>query len=150
MNLKLLRNRFNDIRTTGQLYVDEEFFCFTLEDKVREIPLAPVEKWKVQDETAIPQGRYRVTLDRSPKFGPDTISLHDVPGFQYIRIHSGNTEKDTEGCIILGYRLNNDNTVHFGTTRPAVNDLKNLLKRAIDKKEQTWISVIGLPKYEKL
>ena len=141
MELLLLRTRFYDERTIGQLYIDGELFCFTLEDKAREIKNEPVTKWKVAYETAIPRGRYKVTLENSKKFGPDTISLKDVPGFDFIRVHSGNTEKDTEGCILVGYKLTKDNTIQFGTTRTALRDLKAKIKQAT---EDIWIEIKDL------
>ena len=125
MKLKLLRNRFASEYTTGQLYVDEVYFCFTLEDTVRKGP-------KVYGETAIPQGIYKVTLDTSPRFGPNTIFIHEVPGFTGIRIHSGNTHKDTQGCIIVGYRINSSGVILPNTTKPALLDLKGIIRRATD------------------
>jgi len=134
VKLKLLRNRFNKEYTAGQLYVDDDYFCFTLEDEVRE-PYGwskedgvPIEQWKVHGETAIPRGIYKVTFENSPHFGPDTLTIHNVPGFTKIRIHSGNTEKDTEGCIIVGYRITDRGVIVPGTTRTALADLKKKLK----------------------
>src|SRR5438445_811108 len=117
MELLLLRNRFYSTHTIGQLYVDGTYFCFVLEDVVREVPGQAVEKWKIQNETAIPQGRYRVTLEDSGRFGPDTLTIQNVPGFQYIRMHPGNTDKDTDGCLILGYKLDSNNLIAFGSTK---------------------------------
>jgi hypothetical protein len=88
--------------TLGDLFVDEQWQCYTLEDAVREVPGIPVFEWKVQDETAIPFGAYRLGLVDSPKFGPDTITLLDVPGFTNVRIHQGNFPEDTDGCILVG------------------------------------------------
>lgn len=130
MKLKLLRNRFKEDYTAGQLYIEDTYFCFTLEDKVREVEGLPVEKWKVVDETAIPRGIYKVTLEDSPRFGPQTITIHNVPGFTGIRIHSGNTSKDTSGCPIVGYRINDSGIIVPGTTRPALSDLKRIILRA--------------------
>lgn len=130
MNLELKRMRFKDKYTTGQLYIDGTFFCFTLEDKVREELGVPVEKWKIHGETAIPMGLYRVTLENSPKFGPDTMTIHDVPGFSKIRIHAGNTHVDTEGCVIVGYKIREDGVIVPGTTRTCVLDLKTRIKDA--------------------
>lgn len=130
MNLKLLRARKLPTRTIGQLYIDDEFFCFTLEDVVREVEGQPVEKWKVFGETAIPVGRYKVSLETSPRFGPDTITLNGVRGFSGVRMHSGNTEADTEGCLIVGYKLSKDAIIQPGTTRPALRDLKEQIKKA--------------------
>jgi hypothetical protein len=125
MYLQLYRVRFYTTHTIGQLYIDGELFCFTLEDVVREE--------KIPNETAIPTGTYEVVLETSPKFGPETVTVKNVPGFTGIRIHAGNTADDTEGCIILGYKLAPNNTIQFGTTRPAVNDLKKILQRTKDK-----------------
>lgn len=127
LELTLLRNRFKEDYTAGQLYIDGVYFCFTLEDKVREQDGVPIEKWKIYGQTAIPQGIYEVFLDDSPKFGPQTLTLKDVPGFSKIRIHSGNTSVDTEGCIIVGYRLNNNGVIVPGTTKKALLDLKKLV-----------------------
>ena len=136
MNLTLVRNRFYDTHTIGQLYIDGEYFCFTLEDVVREQPGVPVEKWKVKNETAIPYGTYKIEFVNSPKFGENSMWVHDVPGFTGILIHSGNTDKDTSGCIIVGHKLTtlNDKVdiIKPGTTRAAVTDLKEKLLQAKD------------------
>ncbi len=134
MELVLKRTRLRDTITTGQLYVDGEYFCFTLEDKVREVQGEPVEKWKVKHETAIPYGSYKVTLENSPKFGPETLTLLNVPGFTGIRMHAGNTQFDTDGCIVLGYKVRADGIIIPNTTRPAVNDLKALVRKSLETK----------------
>lgn len=132
MELILQRTRLREGWTNGQLYIDSQFFCFTLEDKVREQQGVPIEKWKVKGETAIPQGVYDLALEDSPKFGPQTITLLRVPGFSYIRIHTGNTAKDTEGCIIVGYKVTNEGIIVPGTTKPCLADLKqNLVLPAV-------------------
>jgi hypothetical protein len=134
MKLKLLRTRFGDELTNGQLYLDnDEFFCFTLEDPVREKDGVPVEKWKIKGQTAIPKGMYEVTLEDSRKFGPETITIHNVPGFTGIRIHAGNSPADTEGCPIIGFKLDHRGLIFPGTTRPAVNELKRRIRFVTDK-----------------
>src|SRR3990167_3026729 len=130
MKLLLYRTRLHNGWTGGQLYINDEFLCFTLEDQVRERQGVPVEKWKIYGETAIPRGIYKVVLQTSPKFGPDTITLLKVEGFEGIRIHAGNSAKDTEGCIIVGYRITRGGIIVPGTTRPALRDLKLRLKQA--------------------
>lgn len=91
---------------------------YALEDKVREIPGKPVEDWKVKGATAIPMGRYRVVISPSNRFKRLMPELLFVPGFTGIRIHSGNTEADTEGCLLLGTSRGpdrvNDSRVAFG------------------------------------
>lgn len=96
----LLERRFKgDAYTIGSLYVNGEKFCDTLEDRVRD--LAGGES-KVPGETAIPEGRYRVIVNRSPKFGRDLPRLLDVPMFDGVLIHRGNTAEDSAGCILVG------------------------------------------------
>lgn len=128
-------------RTFGKLLADDEHqLCYTLEDEVRETQGKPVSEWKIRGATAIPSGRYQVTLEDSPKFGPDTITVNDVPGFDYIRMHSGNTEIDTDGCPLLGMEIDPHGIVP-GTTRPAVKLVKYVVRQAIDRGEQVWLQV---------
>ena len=94
MELKLVRKIFTDKSTIGDLSVNGTFECFTLEDPPREV--------KVKGETAIPAGRYEVAVTFSNKFGKFLPLLLSVPGFDGIRIHPGNTPKDTLGCILVG------------------------------------------------
>jgi hypothetical protein len=89
--------------TIGKLYVDGEYFCDTLEDKVRDLS----KEKKVYGQTAIPAGTYKVEMVYSPKFSPrfDGAKLpliKDVSQFSGILIHSGNTKEDTSGCILVG------------------------------------------------
>lgn len=102
MELRLERFLHGEKRTIGRLSIDGEKFCYTLEDKVRQVGV------KVPGETAIPEGRYQITMTWSPRFKMVLPLVNDVPGFDGIRIHSGNTERDTEGCILVGYNLSGD------------------------------------------
>ena len=95
MELKLRRFEFGTTYTIGKLYVDDVYFCFTLEDKVREGE-------KVDGQTAIPYGTYSVIIDHSNRFNRDLPHILNVPGFEGVRIHTGNTSADTEGCILVG------------------------------------------------
>lgn len=96
MILKLIRTTLNQDETIGELYVDNVFECYTLEDVVRQPEI------KVPDRTAIPYGTYDVSITYSPKFGRYLPLLNNVPNFTGIRIHPGNFAKDTEGCILVG------------------------------------------------
>lgn len=88
--------------TLGALYVNAAWLCWTLEDEIREVPGAPVEQWKVRGATAIPAGRYSLVLSFSQRFQRVLPEVKAVPGFTGIRIHSGNTIEDTDGCLIVG------------------------------------------------
>jgi Steigviridae/Suoliviridae L,D-carboxypeptidase/transpeptidase len=102
MMLQLVRDPSNSSCTLGRLSVDGDFECFTLEDVVREVPGEPVEKWKIPGQTAIPSGEYDVIVNESPHFQKLLPLLQEVPGFDGVRIHSGNVAADTEGCILVG------------------------------------------------
>lgn len=94
MELILKRTEFNLEFTLGQLYIDGAFFCYTVEDTVRDS--------KVFGKTAIPYGKYKVSLTMSNRFKKVLPLLEKVPNFEGVRIHSGNTALDTEGCLIVG------------------------------------------------
>lgn len=108
MNLTLERVQFSDSFTIGRLFVDGEPRCWVCEDAVREVPGRPVSEWKVYGQTAIPYGTYKIAITMSQRFGRPLPLLLDVPGFSGVRIHPGNTAKDTEGCLLPGLdRLTN-------------------------------------------
>jgi hypothetical protein len=94
MQLELVRNIFTDKSTIGELSVDGAFECFTLED--------PVRPKKIKGETAIPAGTYEIALTFSNRFQKLLPLLLNVPNFEGIRIHTGNTPKNTLGCILVG------------------------------------------------
>jgi hypothetical protein len=104
MLIEVKRDPSADGCTIGKLFVDGQFQCFTLEDVVREIPGLPVTRWKVQDQTAIPTGTYEVVIAPSPHFGRDMPHIVNVSDFNNVLIHWGNTQRDTEGCILVGSR----------------------------------------------
>jgi hypothetical protein len=94
VQLQLVRKVFSDNSTIGELSVEGEFECFTLEDVVREK--------KIKGETAIPAGTYEIAVTFSNKFKKLLPLLMNVPNFEGVRIHSGNKPEDTEGCILVG------------------------------------------------
>lgn len=102
MNLELKRLKLGEDYTIGRLSLDGRFLCYTLEDKVREVIGEPVSEWKIQNQTAIPVGVYPVIITMSARFKVRLPLLMDVPGFSGVRIHTGNSSKDTEGCILVG------------------------------------------------
>lgn len=101
MKLRLNRHATGLTCTIGDLYVDGAHCCNTLEDPIREDG-RPVAEWKVKGDTAIPAGLYSVVLTESVRFKRVLPLVENVPGFEGIRIHAGNTSHDTEGCILVG------------------------------------------------
>ncbi len=104
MDLLLTRAPSNAECTLGELRVDGAFECFTLEDVVRPV--------KIKGMTAIPAGHYEVVVSFSQRFGKPLPLLLDVPNFDAIRIHPGNTARDTEGCILVGTKIRGDSVVN--------------------------------------
>lgn len=106
MNLKLVRIALKDTYTIGKLYVDGVYFCDTIEDKDRglddSMTVREILNKKVKGETAIPTGHYNIEITYSPKYKRMMPLLIGVKGYSGIRIHSGNTSKDTEGCLLVG------------------------------------------------
>lgn len=134
MELLVKRINFAKGYTTGKLYVNGEYFCDTLEDTVRNLPV----ETKVAGETAIPAGTYGVVVNRSPKFGRELPRLIDVPYFTGILIHRGNTAKDTAGCILVGVSAGNGTLVH---STPYEVALTNTLKKAQEQGEKITIKI---------
>ena len=150
--MTLLRKYPKEDYVIGQLFINGKFFCNTLEDTDRELYQgmgdAEIRKIKVYGQTAVPFGRYQVTLKiQSPKYSKRKQyefckgylpRLLDVPGFDGILLHIGNTEKDTEGCILVGM-----NTVK-GKVMQSTETFKKLyaiLKEADEKGEKIYITI---------
>lgn len=95
--------------TIGNMYVDGRLFCNTIEDADRglcqDMSEAQIAAKKVYGETAIPTGKYKVQITYSPKYKRKMPQILNVKGFEGIRIHSGNTAKDSLGCVLLGDKL---------------------------------------------
>jgi hypothetical protein len=94
---------------------------------------------KVYGQTAIPRGTYQVVVDWSNRFNKELPRLVDVPGFEGIRIHTGNKPEDTEGCVLVGTNIINENLI--GNSRTAMLLLMAKLNAAYDKGEQVWLTV---------
>ena len=134
MLIKLFRNlRLADC-TIGQLFISDSgsdvFECFTLEDVVRPDGV------KIKHQTAIPAGRYEVVIDFSNKYQRRMPHILNVPMFSGIRIHSGNVDTDTSGCILVGTTFNQANQAIYHS-RDAYDRLFEKMLKA--DKIQIWI-----------
>lgn len=105
--------------TIGEMTVDGKWECYTLEDKEREV--------KIKSETAIPKGTYKVIINQSNRFKKLLPLLLNVPNFEGVRIHPGNTNHDTEGCILVGRTRSKD---FIGQSRKAFESLFAKMKLA--------------------
>ena len=129
MHLKVQRSVFTNRSTIGELFVDGAFECFTLEDVVRPV--------KVPGMTAIAEGVYVLSVSFSSRFKRLLPELHDVPNFTGIRIHPGNTDADTEGCILVGQTRSQD---FVGGSRAAFTKLFTRIQDAAQR-EKIFIEV---------
>lgn len=141
MELAISRTKNDSTQCTGEMSRDSKHQCWTLEDPVRRDPdpSTPANEAKIQDRTAIPAGRYKVTITFSPKFQRDMMLVNDVPGFTGIRIHGGRDAEDTKGCPLLGYKQEGD--LHLTQTLQASHDLFAVVKIALDRGEGVWITI---------
>lgn len=130
MKLKLIRTWYADTYTIGKLYIDGVYFSDTLEDKNRDVDKNGIfnngEK-KVYGKTCIPFGTYKVILSMSSKFKKILPLLLNVPQFDGIRIHSGNTDEDSSGCILVGI---NDIKGRISKSTITLNSLMTKLSKA--------------------
>jgi hypothetical protein len=112
MELQQKRETFTDESTIGTLSIEGKFECFILEDKDRglndNLTLEQILKVKVYGKTAIPYGRYEVDWTMSARFKVMMPILLNVKGYSGIRIHKGNTEIDSLGCLLCGTRKKNN------------------------------------------
>lgn len=153
MKLTLKRIAKRDTYTIGRLYINGEYFCDTLEDKDRglkqNMSLSEIKAKKVYGKTAIPAGEYEITLHIiSPKYskkpwfvkfcGAKMPRILNIPGYDGVLIHEGNSDKDTCGCVLVG-----KNTV-VGKVLESKNTFAKLypiLKAASDKGERITINI---------
>lgn len=141
MNIILNRIAKKAKYTIGKLYINDKYFCDTLEDTDRGLTQSMTEQQigskKVYGETAIPTGTYRIIISYSNKFKKQMPLLLNVPGFAGIRIHSGNTEKDSLGCILVG---KNKTVGKVLESRDTYSKLFSILQEA-NKKETIKITI---------
>lgn len=124
-------------RTFGELLLNGEKICWTLEDTWRE-PGSP----KVPGRTCIPAGTYPLKITWSPRFKRNLPLVENVPGFSGIRIHPGNTEADTEGCVLPGLGRTATMVTH---SRAAYDLILPPLQAALDRGTEVWLTVVDPP-----
>ena len=147
MELILKRIAKRKTYTIGRLYIrqlvmdeylpgyEDHYFCDTLEPTWRDYEHGA---YKVKGRSAIPEGRYAVVISYSPKFKQWLPILLGVPKFEGIRIHAGNTAKDTEGCILIGQ---NREVGKVLDSRKWLYELKQKIVEAKDRGEAVWITI---------
>lgn len=132
MLLSVIREPSKNGCTLGELLLDGVHECWTIEDEIRDE--------KIPGETAIPAGKYRVVLTMSKRFGKVLPELVNVPNYAGVRIHTGNTAADTEGCILVGAEKGEASVLR---SRDAMLELMAALTGVIENGEQVWIEVIN-------
>lgn len=142
MKLHLKRIYKGSTYTIGHLYIGDKYFCDTLEDTDRgltsDIDEEEIKRIKVYSETAIPTGTYKIEVTFSPRFKRKMPLLIGVKGFSGIRIHSGNNEYHTSGCILCGYNKEKGKVLN---SKIVTSKLYALIENAINNKEEVEISI---------
>lgn len=142
MKLHVKRIAKKPTYTIGRLYIDDKYFCDALEDTDRgltqNMPLNVIKSKKIPGQTAIPTGTYKVIVNISPKFKRMLPRLLNVPGFDGILIHRGNSDKDSSGCLLCG-----ENKVVGKVINSTGYELKltKILQEAQNRKESIEITI---------
>lgn len=106
MEIKVIRKEFSDDRVVGELFLNDKFFGYTIEDTDRDLyetdSISKLKKVKVAKKTAIPYGRYRVILSYSTKLKRYLPLILDVPNWIGIRLHAGASPSYSSGCVCVG------------------------------------------------
>ena len=142
MKLRLERKYFKETYTIGNLYINGSFFSNTLEDKNRDVNKNGKfdnDETKVYGETCIPFGTYKIILTMSPKFKRELPRLLNVPSFEGVLIHRGNTAKDSAGCILIG---ENKAVGKVLNSTPYEERLVKIMKNAISRGEEITIEIV--------
>lgn len=146
MHILVKRQTFTEKSTIGSLYINGEFYCYTLEDKVREA----TEK-KVYGETAIPYGTYPIIYRKEGttyesyktrfadiKNDRGILYLREIPGYEYVLIHCGNRPEDTLGCLLVGSAIGNNSITG---SEIAYRKIYPVIASALDKGEEVKITI---------
>ena len=136
----MVRDDCTETRSLGTMTFDDGYVCQTLEDPVRPAGV------KVMGDTAIGSGRYRVTITRSQRFERLLPLLHDVPDFTGVRIHPGNTTRDTAGCILVGTQRGDSVETGAETqilhSRDAMAQVQKRIAACIAEGDVVWLDIV--------
>ena len=142
MELRLERKYRSSKYCIDKLYINGKYFSDALEDPDRgltdSMSLEEIKKIKVKGNTCIPYGTYNVTITYSPRFKKNLPLINNVKGFEGIRIHSGNTPQDTEGCLLLGFNRVKGQVVD---SRVTVSKFITQMQQALNKGEKVTITI---------
>ncbi len=142
MEIRVKRIARKDGYTIGKMYVDNAYFCDTLEDADRGLAdtmeIDEILANKLKGITAIPTGKYEVILTFSPRFKRVLPLLLNVKGFEGIRIHPGNSTEDTEGCLLVGENKEKGKVIN---SRATFEKLMSVLLGCEKKKEKITITI---------
>jgi len=136
MRITLNRKYKGQDYTISHSFINGEYFCDFIEDRVRD--LGENGENKVYGETAIPAGKYRIVLTYSPKFKRELPLLLNVPFFEGIRIYRGNTAQSSSGCLIPGENKIKGQVIN--STKYEI-ELIRRIKEAISHNEEIWITI---------
>lgn len=142
MEIQLKRIAKKPTYTIGRLSINGHYICDTLEPTDRgldqNMTLDEIKSVKIKGKTAIPAGRYKVIMSYSPKFKKTLPLLLNVPAFSRILIHTGNTAKDTQGCILCGKNIVVAKVLYSTTYTQMV--IQNI-KKAYSTNEPIYITI---------
>jgi len=148
MDIDVIRYNTTDTHTDGLFLINGEFMCFTLEDEKRAV--------KVKHETRIPNGRYKVELrteggfnarylkQYGANFHKGMLWVKDVPNFEWILIHKGNTQDHTSGCLLVGMNQNADARDFVGESGKAYEKIYPIVRDALLNKEVVYINYMDI------
>ena len=142
MELRLERKYRNNNYCIDKLYINGKYFSDVLEDPDRGLTdtmsLEEIKKIKIKGNTCIPYGTYNITITYSPRFKKNLPLLNNVKGFDGIRIHSGNTPQDTEGCLLPGFNKVKGQVIDSGVT---TDKLIAQIQQVLNKGEKVTITI---------
>lgn len=143
MKICLHRKYKKNNYTIGQLFINNEYFSDCLEDTDRgltsNMSIEEIKRIKVPGNTCIPYGTYKITITYSPRFKKNLPLINDVKGFEGIRIHSGNNNNDTSGCLLLGFNKIKGGVIN---SKVIVDKFIDIIQKTINSGESITLSII--------